>query len=126
MPDLRTPADVADLFGQTERGLIRFARKHRVPIVEMKRGVYRFTEAAIQQLQEAACPSPSLDAKTLGRSGSRAPSGQRVRKSEDAYASARALIVENLQRKKPAPSKLKSSETSTSGNVHQLTALPKL
>lgn len=38
------------MFRTTERALIRFARKHRVPIIEMKRGRHLFTEAAILEL----------------------------------------------------------------------------
>lgn len=77
--ELRTPAEVAEMFGTTERALIRFANKHRVPIVEMKRGVYRFTEAAILQLQEAAqARSVAASPWASGRSGSWTPASSRV------------------------------------------------
>jgi hypothetical protein len=97
--ELCTPAEMAEIFGTTERGLIRFARKHRVPIVEMKRGVYRFTEAAILQLQEAAQARSLAPLARSGRSGSWTPASHRVRKSDDTYASARALMVANLQKR---------------------------
>jgi hypothetical protein len=66
MPDLRAPAEVAAMFRTTERALIRFARKHRVPIVEMRRGAYLFSESAISELyrlkgmQPPAPPPPAV------------------------------------------------------------------
>jgi hypothetical protein len=50
IPKLHTPAEIAAIFCTSERALIRFARKHRVPIIEMKRGRHLFTEAAILEL----------------------------------------------------------------------------
>lgn len=53
MIDLATPEDVAARFGVTPLALIRFARKHQVPLVEITRGKYRIAPNSVDAIYRA-------------------------------------------------------------------------
>jgi hypothetical protein len=107
--------------------LVRFAKKHRIPLIEMSRGVYRLTVATIHQLQEAAqCRSASISARTPGRSGFWAPSSLRVQRQDAVLGSVLELTTRQRRGKKPPRSKPEFSGTSTTVRSRQRTASSKL
>ncbi|MBN8872855.1 MAG: hypothetical protein J0H67_08470 [Rhodospirillales bacterium] len=98
MTEYRTPEDVAQEFGISRLKLIRFCRKHGVPLLDLN-GSIRFDQVAIQALEEA-CRSRSSPAPTRALSGSSAPSSQRGPRRADAFANALALTTPNSRQTK--------------------------
>lgn len=60
MSELSTPDEIAAALGITVLALIRFAKKHRVPLIEITRGVYRLTPAAVDALYAAKGIDPPV------------------------------------------------------------------
>jgi excisionase family DNA binding protein len=98
MDPLYTIEEVAERFGVTKITLVRFVRRHRIPLIEIKRGVCRITAAAVQQIEEAGQTHPATMSLRIE---SRPLPKLQVRSRTSAFESALALTTSILRAKKP-------------------------
>jgi hypothetical protein len=116
---VQTLGEVAEQYRFSERWLRDFIRTRGIPVLHTGKQI-RFDGLAIVALEEALrkpCPSPSPDAKTApARSPSPAASHYPTVRGS-AYERALNLTASSSPRKRPQPSKLKSSETPGTANV---------
>src|SRR6185312_4297880 len=103
MPEYTDASDVAEALGISRVALIRLCNRHKLPFIVPCRGVAKFTPSQIAAV-EAVC-SKSSDVAIRASSGSRAPSGQRARRPDDAFANALAATIRTSRPRKPQHSK---------------------
>lgn len=97
LPLLYSASEVAARLGITERAVLRFARKHAIPLI------CAFSKAAVDQLEDAACPTKSVslsEEKTPERFGPWESSGRLGRLTAQELDSARESVRQKLQQRR--------------------------